>query len=234
MPFVNMCRIEERHLSLFEKHAILLSTGKKRIYVISFDGKWKKHMTIGETIRNIRKSIGMTQLELATAIGADPGTIRKYESGRRNPKPATLEKIAQGLGIEPSLLTEGDLNTPRAMQRLFGIYNAYDGVIKTGSEIKKELDTKNGDADSIYVSFPGLEKFLYSWYCEYRKLQDALEKTNDMKNSKEMQEYREKMQDAFRLWMLRYPETEPDQKALKKCAGMQEHTGLVSSCLKKL
>lgn len=61
-------------------------------------------MTIGEIIREERKKHNMTQKQLAEACGIDDATIRKYESGKLNPKAATLEKIAIGLEIKPIML----------------------------------------------------------------------------------------------------------------------------------
>ena len=42
----------------------------------------------------------MTQKQLAEKIGIDPSTLRKYESGRLNPKIGTLRKIADALGCD--------------------------------------------------------------------------------------------------------------------------------------
>lgn len=62
-------------------------------------------MTIGEKIREERKKHNMTQKQLTDATGINDSTIRKYESGKLNPKPATIRKLAKGLGIHPSKLT---------------------------------------------------------------------------------------------------------------------------------
>ena len=56
-------------------------------------------MTVGEKIAEERKYSGMTQKELGEKTGIDPSTIRKYESGRLNPKIGTLRKIADALGV---------------------------------------------------------------------------------------------------------------------------------------
>ena len=57
-------------------------------------------MTTGELIRQKRKQAGLTQRELGERAGIAEPTIRKYESNRLNPKPATLKKIAAALGVE--------------------------------------------------------------------------------------------------------------------------------------
>ncbi len=57
-------------------------------------------MTVGERIYYCRLENHMTQKELGEKAGIDPSTIRKYESGRLNPKIGTLKKIADALGEE--------------------------------------------------------------------------------------------------------------------------------------
>ena len=52
-------------------------------------------MNIGERIRKIRIEKGMTQKEIAEKCGINDANIRKYESGRQNPKIDTIEKIAK-------------------------------------------------------------------------------------------------------------------------------------------
>ncbi len=56
-------------------------------------------MTVGERIRNARKIAGLTQKQLDEKSGIDEANIRKYESGKQNPKLETLEKIAKGIGF---------------------------------------------------------------------------------------------------------------------------------------
>nr|DAU38991.1 MAG TPA: helix-turn-helix domain protein [Herelleviridae sp.] len=56
-------------------------------------------MDTGELIRNLRIKKGMTQRQLGQACGIDEANIRKYESGRQNPKYETIQKIAAALGV---------------------------------------------------------------------------------------------------------------------------------------
>ena len=68
-------------------------------------------MTIYENMRRIRLEHGMTQQQVADACGVRSSTYRSYESGRANPKPATVSKIAAALhttaeelyGLQPGL-----------------------------------------------------------------------------------------------------------------------------------
>ena len=52
----------------------------------------------GYNIRNIRKRLGYTQKQLAEKCNMYESQIRKYETGKANPKLTTLKKIADALG----------------------------------------------------------------------------------------------------------------------------------------
>lgn len=54
-------------------------------------------MTIGENIRKLRTEYKLTQKELGELIGTSQQMIAQYETGKRNPKIETLNKIAQVL-----------------------------------------------------------------------------------------------------------------------------------------
>lgn len=54
---------------------------------------------ISSQIKRFRKEKGMTQEQLANAIGVSVMTIRRFEAGTREPKTPMLSKIAQALGI---------------------------------------------------------------------------------------------------------------------------------------
>lgn len=56
-------------------------------------------MTTGEKIKKARIDARMTQKALAEKCGMADSAIRKYESGKVNPKFETLQKIATALGV---------------------------------------------------------------------------------------------------------------------------------------
>lgn len=58
-------------------------------------------MTIGEKIRQLRKTRKLTQKQLGELSGIAEPTIRRYELGKLNPKRETLYKIAKALGVHP-------------------------------------------------------------------------------------------------------------------------------------
>ena len=55
--------------------------------------------TIGERIRNFRRSAGMTQAALARSAGIGRVTLVRLENGEQTPRYRTLEGIAEALGI---------------------------------------------------------------------------------------------------------------------------------------
>ena len=66
-------------------------------------------MTVGERIKAARKKAGMTQKELADKLGIPYQGISQYERGIRNPKIATVKKIAEALQVSPSELIPGEI-----------------------------------------------------------------------------------------------------------------------------
>lgn len=56
-------------------------------------------MAISDNIRAIRKKKGLTQKQVGDASGLADATIRMYELGKANPKPATAAKIAKALDV---------------------------------------------------------------------------------------------------------------------------------------
>lgn len=63
-------------------------------------------MTIGEKIRNARKTAKMTQKALGSSLGVSPQMIAQYEAGKRQPKIEQLQKIAAALNIHISVFLE--------------------------------------------------------------------------------------------------------------------------------
>lgn len=54
------------------------------------------------TVRKLRERAGLTQSELARRTGISQPNISAYESGRRAPSDATLDKIKRATGPRPS------------------------------------------------------------------------------------------------------------------------------------
>lgn len=62
----------------------------------------KRPRNLAAKLREVRKRLEMTQIELAEEIGTDSGTISRFETGKR--EPSLLEILAysqiSGVGID--------------------------------------------------------------------------------------------------------------------------------------
>lgn len=63
-------------------------------------------MAIGDRIKALRKERGLTQSDLANAMGVTASMIGQYETGVRTPKHETIERIAKALSVPVAELTE--------------------------------------------------------------------------------------------------------------------------------
>ena len=65
-------------------------------------------MTVGDRIKELRRDNGLTQKELANAMGVTASMIGQYETGIRTPKYETLERIAKALSVSVPMLMGED------------------------------------------------------------------------------------------------------------------------------
>ena len=69
-------------------------------------GSMQTVVFIGEKLKNLRLRRAMSQRKLADEAGMSQRAIVDLETDRREPRPSTLGKIAEALGVEPSELLE--------------------------------------------------------------------------------------------------------------------------------
>jgi transcriptional regulator with XRE-family HTH domain len=162
-------------------------------------------MTVGENIRRIRQERNLTQKQLGEMVGASEAYIRAYESGRRNPKPSSLEKIADALSVNSEVLANSDFDGIKAIHRLFQIFRQYDGHLF-------EYQDKDGN-DMVGISF-GTLTLMRSWLDRFNEYMEEVKKCNEIKNVKKRGEALLKAESDFNLWMDIYPESEPWQERL--------------------
>ena len=62
---------------------------------------------MGTRIKELREQKAYGQAELARAVGITPTSMWAIEAGRHAPRPATLRKIADTLGVPVETLTVG-------------------------------------------------------------------------------------------------------------------------------
>lgn len=75
------------------------------IEVKTKDGKSYKYNSQAEAIRKAREAAGLSQEQAAAKVGIKVQNWQKYEYGERAPKDEMLEKIAQALAVDISVLT---------------------------------------------------------------------------------------------------------------------------------
>jgi len=99
-------------------------------------------MNTGEKIKILRERRGLTQIELSKKILTSPQNISQYERGVRNPKAATLEKIAEALNVSSWELLDDDTKIlyEKAVQVERGQHDAMrsdymQGVIRTAETV---------------------------------------------------------------------------------------------------
>lgn len=86
----------------------------------------KKMAKFCEMLRLLRKKEGMTQEELAKALGLSPSAIGMYERGQREPNLETLEAFADCFGVSVSMLVRGFEEKPvgkaEAEQKMLALF----------------------------------------------------------------------------------------------------------------
>ena len=82
-----------RHLSELKEELLQDSDVRKEYDLLAPEYQVKK------AIIEARKSLNITQLELAKRTGIDRADISKLENGNANPSLKTLQRLANGLGI---------------------------------------------------------------------------------------------------------------------------------------
>ena len=128
-----------------------------------------KIMTVGDRIKKLRTKRKMTQKQLGDLIGIEDSNVRKYESGRLNAKPDTLEKIANALDVNVEALLYSELNYTRAMHQIYRIIENYGGEINYTDHV---FTDKNGNSKTEKVAavyFGALTPFI-------KELQEKKEK----------------------------------------------------------
>lgn len=154
-------------------------------------------MTVGENIRRIRKARGLTLKELGDMVGVSESYIRAYESGRRNPKPSSLQALADALAVNVEVLRNSEVNGISAMHQLFQMYRNYGGAL---------FETTDEDGNScVAIRFHSL-MLMRSWFDRYEKYENAVRSADKIKSVRKRQEALEKACEEFDHWMDVYPE----------------------------
>lgn len=92
-------------------------------------------MTVGQRIKEIRESKGISVIELANTLNVSRATIYRYESNEIEKLPVDiLEPIAKALGVHPGVLM-GWIepvkynNSPSEIEKALELYDQYKKAI---------------------------------------------------------------------------------------------------------
>lgn len=86
--------------------------------------------TLGDAITTLRQARGLSQTELAEAVGVTQVALHRYESGEREPRPQILSELASALDVTESFL-----------QHEFRL----EGGVAQDAHMRKRKTTKAGD-----------------------------------------------------------------------------------------
>lgn len=165
-------------------------------------------MTIGENIRRIRKLRGISVQDLAQRLGISDTYMRYYENNVRNPKKEGILRIAKALDVHPEVLQASEIDEDTAMQRLFHVFNAFDGKLLTAGNIADGIKNKSISADDVYIDFHALQPRLSSWLVAYADYMSAINKAEQLPNPVDKANAILDAQKSFDLWMDFYPDSE--------------------------
>lgn len=125
-------------------------------------------MNTGELIREQRHYKGLTQKQLAEAIGASEPSIRLYELGKRTPSEDVLVKIANALEVNPAALRSYDVSSVReALEMLFRLEEEY------GLEPFADGDTRGLTINHKAPKAPKISIAIEAWAYMLRKLESG-------------------------------------------------------------
>lgn len=125
-----------------------------------------------ETMKKYRKIRNMSQEDLSASSGINVSTIKKYETGYRNPKYEQLKKISEALGININCFYDNSINTVGELISMIASMDKQSDMI-----ISADKDSEgNYIEESIKISFknPEVNKAL-SKYMTYKSYTDKEE-----------------------------------------------------------
>lgn len=110
-------------------------------------------LTTAEKIKAIRKATKLTQKELGKRMNISEASVAQYESGKRNPKFETLQKIANALGVGVLELYPGDFSLELQVPREYTFYKGEKVALYDLEAIKRVFDSETpvdpSDSDNM-------------------------------------------------------------------------------------
>lgn len=105
-------------------------------------------MSLAENIKNIRKSRGLTQAQLADRVGVVKATVSSWETGRTEPNMEMIESIASVLSCNKSDLVGKDRIDGIQILNAEGLSRENFNRLKMYYEFLLQIEGRDRDVES--------------------------------------------------------------------------------------
>ena len=174
-------------------------------YTCNQEYKGALNMGVGEKIRKIRITAGLTQKELGGKIGIDSATVGKYERGLINPKIETIEKFATALNVNLAELCADSI----AQMAESALQNA-GNIPQITADTMLKLATQSGTLDNFGAQLAGTEMVGQANEAYLKQLQ-ALEKDFSRLNQEGKGKALERVHELTEIPRYTIPEIKPPE-----------------------
>lgn len=89
-------------------------------------------MNIGEKIRQIRETKGLSQKEVALTLVMNPSQYSKIENGKVDPQFSSIERIANALGVDIVAIFNSD--------KIIADINSFDKTLVEKMQLMEQLE----------------------------------------------------------------------------------------------
>lgn len=139
-------------------------------------------MTTGERIKAARVAAGLTQAELSSKLEVPFQSVSQWERGTRNPKLATIKRIAKALGITVAELM-GLSDVENIITKDFFVSHKMEDIPVNFYEMFIELCKMRGAAPSTIADKAGLDKSVVSYWKKHPRAKIKLETLQRIANA---------------------------------------------------
>ena len=105
------------YIWIYWTSALLIRTGREDVFVFG-----EKDYTVGERIRLKRKSMGLSQEELAERMHVTAALISNYENDKVDIKSSVMRELAENLNTSVAYLMDGDPEIDTDIKNLISVY----------------------------------------------------------------------------------------------------------------
>lgn len=149
-------------------------------------------------IKQARRRLGLSQVELASAAGISPATVVEVELGNRQPQGRTIRKLATALGVEVADLVEEEEATapkprpPRSERPVEPTTGDIEhppsdegsdplaGIVRLLSGLGREVAASNATSDELSRSLKVIDDAVLEAFNAYRSRLEQGEETDEL------------------------------------------------------